>query len=532
MNKNILLGCLLSLLVWSTMQSQGFTSPALQWNIPIVTDNSDYRVSYDYHQVIDMDGDGKMDLVDTENHATESISDVFLNGNQKYWKVYLGNGAGFSATAVQWNIPIDFDTTEYRLAWDYHTLIDMNGDNKPDFVDTENQATGTADTFLNGNQKYWKVYLNTGSGFSATATQWNIPIVSDTSDYRLAWEYHTLIDMDGDLKPDFVDTENEATSNTFETFLNGNQKYWKVYLNTGSGFSATASQWNIPVNTDTSDYHLAWDYHTLIDMDGDMKPDYVDTENEATSNTSDTFLNGNQKYWKVYLNTGSGFNASAVQWNIPVMTDTSEYRLYWDYHTVIDMNGDKKPDFVDTENHSTESVSDVFLNGSQKYWKVYLSTGSGFAAAATQWNIPVNTDTSDYRISWDYHTVIDMNGDLKPDFVDSENEGTNSISDVFLNGNQKYWKVYLNNAPGGLGTQGFVSSGIGLYPNPVKNSFKVGQNIPLTSLTIYDIQGAVVRTMTADFDRDIDVSDLAKGIYVVKAMTTAGGILTQRIIKE
>jgi len=530
--KKILLA-ILALTGWSNTEAQGFTSPALQWNIPIVTDNSDYRAAWDYHQLIDMDGDGKIDLVDTENQATESISDVFLNGGQKYWKVYLGNGTSFSASATQWNIPANTDTSDYRMSWDYHTLIDMNGDNKPDFVDTENQATeSTYDVFLNGSQKYWKVYLNTGSGFSASPTQWNIPISTDNFDYRLAYDYHTLIDMNGDNKPDFVDTENQATESTSDVFFNGSQKYWKVYLNNGSGFSLSATQWNIPISTDNSDYRLAYDYHTLIDMDGDLKPDFVDTENQATESTSDVFLNGSQKYWKVYLNTGSGFALSPTQWNIPIVSDTSDYRLAWDYHTLIDMNGDHKPDFIDTENQATESTSDVFLNGSQKYWKVYFNNGSGFALSPTQWNIPIVSDSSDYRLAWDYHIVIDMNGDLKPDFIDTENEATESVSDVFLNGSQKYWKVYLNNTSS-LGNSRFDKANrLMVYPNPAKDTFKVENAGTIATMKFYDLRGVLVKNISKDFDGSIDISDLQKGIYLLKVGNLEGQVFTQQLAKE
>ena len=532
--KKILLAIFALIGSTSNIKAQGFTSPALQWNIPIVTDNSDYRASWDYHQLIDINGDGKIDLVDTENEATESIYDVFMNGSQKYWKVYLGNGTSFSATAIQWNIPINTDNSDYRMSWDYHTVIDINGDGKPDFVDTENQATESAyDVFMNGSQKYWRVYLNTGSGFSATPTQWNIPIVSDSSDYRLSWDYHTVIDMNGDGKPDFVDTENQATESVYDVFMNGNQKYWKVYLNNGSGFDAVAIQWNIPISTDNSDYRLSYDYHTVIDMDGDGKPDFVDTENQATESVYDVFMNGNQKYWKVYLNTGAGFSATATQWNIPISSDNSDYRLSYDYHTVIDMDGDRKPDFVDTENQATESVYDVFLNGSQKYWKVYLNNGSGFAASATQWNIPISSDNSDYRLAYDYHTVIDVNGDFKPDFLDTENEATESVYDVFKNGNQKYWKVYLNNATN-LGVSGYenLANHITVYPNPVNDAFKVKNAGTVTMINIYDIKGALVKEISRDFDSSIDISYLPKGIYAVKVTNAEGQVVTQRLAKQ
>lgn len=516
------------------MQGQGFSPTATQWNIPAVTDYYEFRLAYNDHTVIDMNGDGRPDLVDTENQATEQVSDVFVNGGQKYWKVYLNIGGSFSTTATQWNIPAVSDYYEFWLSYQDHMVMDMNGDNLPDFVDTENEATEQqSDVFLNGGQKYWKVYLNTGSGFSPTPIQWNIPAVSDYYEFWLSYQDHVVMDMNGDGKPDFVDTENQATEQESDVFLNGGQKYWKVYLNTGSGFSPTATQWNIPAVSDYYEFWLSYQDHTVIDMNGDNLPDFVDTENQATEQISDVFLNGGQKYWKVYLNTGSGFSPTATQWNIPATSDYYEFWLSYQDHNVIDLNGDGKPDFVDTENQATEQVSDVFLNGGQKYWKVYLNTGSGFSATATQWNIPAVSDYYEFRLSYDDHTVIDMNGDRTPDFVDTENQATEQVSDVFLNGGQKYWKVYLNSMSG-LANDAFeiTQNKVVVYPNPVTDAFEINQPEMVQSMSIYDLKGALLQSITTNFDQPIQVSNLPQGLYILKTEHTSGQTFYTKMIKK
>ena len=197
------------------------------------------------------------------------------------------------------------------------------------------------------------------------------------------------------------------------------------------------------------------------------------------------------------------------------------------------MNGDKKPDFVDTENQSTESTYEVFLNGSQKYWKVYFNTGTGFSATATQWNIPISTDSYDYQIAETRHTVIDMNGDNNPDFLDTENEATESIYEVFFNGSQKYWKVYINNSPN-LGNSIFENevNTIAVYPNPVKTVFKVANAENLSTMKIYDVKGSIVKEITSDFDGGIDISGLPQGIYLLKVTNVEGQIFTSRLAKE
>ena len=530
-----IIGALLALVAFNiNSNGQGFTSPALQWNIPAILDTSEYQVSYSIHQVIDMNGDGKLDLVDSENEATEGTADVFLNGNQKFWKVYLNTGSGFSATAAQWNIPAILDSNEFQISQSIHQVIDMNGDGKPDLIDSENEATeGTCDVFYNGNQKYWKVYLNTGSGFSATATQWNIPAVLDSTDCQIFTTIHQLIDMNGDGKPDMVDSENEATEGTCDLFFNGSQKYWKVYLNTGFGFDPTAMQWNMPAVLDTTECQIAVTIHQLIDMNGDGKPDLVDSENEATEGTCDVFFSGNQKYWKVYLNTGSGFTATASQWNMPAVLDTTECQISTTIHQVIDMNGDRKADLVDSENEATEGTCDVFFNGNQKYWKVYMNTGSGFNATAIQWNMPVVLDSNECQISQSVHQVIDFDGDRNLDLIDSENEATEGTADVFYNGNQKYWKVYLNNLPDLANISfGNQNNSLKVYPIPLRNMLNITFDQEISSITIYTMIGQVVlfKDLNAK-EGTIDISNLNSGSYLVKV--AAGTLVkTLKVIKE
>jgi len=511
-------------------QAQGFQTPAIQWNLPAVLDTYEEQVNYTLHAVIDMNGDGKPDLVDSENHATENVSDVFYNGNQKYWKVYLSSGSGFTPTAIQWNIPATLDSYEEFVNYNNHVVIDMNGDGKPDLVDSEDEATSGAQVFFNGNQKYWKVYLNTGTGFSATPIQWNLPAVLDTYEEQVNYTLHAVIDMNGDGKPDLVDSENHATENVSDVFYNGSQKYWKVYLSTGSGFTPTAIQWNIPATLDSYEEFVNYDNHVVIDMNGDGKPDLVDSEDEATSGAQ-LFFNGNQKYWKVYLNTGSGFSPTSIQWNMPATLDTYEEEVSYTLHAVIDMNGDHKPDLVDSEDE-VATGSQVFLNGNQKHWKVYLNNGSGFTATALQWNIPQTLDTYEEFVNYNNHVVIDMNGDGNPDLIDSENEAT-SGADVFFNGGQKYWKVYLNSSPN-LDAEAFgpQPGRLALYPNPASDVLEVSSDSKIDRIELYNVMGQMVRTLSVEANEaTIDVSHLNAGTYFVK-VTAGDSAKTLKVIKK
>jgi len=478
--------------------AQGFSATPQQWNIPTLG-SYEYMIAYNSHNVIDFNGDGKPDMIDAGDNGN-----VFLNGSQKYWKVYLSAGSGFSAVPLQWNIP-NLGSYEYMVAYNSHNVIDFNGDGKPDLIDTGDDG----DVFVNGSQKYWKVYLNNGSGFNAAPVQWNIPALG-SYEYMVAYNSHSVIDFNGDGKPDLIDSGDNGN-----VFLNGSQKYWKVYLNTGSGFSTTPVQWNIP-NLGSYEYMIAYGSHSVIDFNGDGKPDMIDAGDDG-----DVFVNGTQKYWKVYINTGSGFSATPIQWNIPNI-GSYEYMVAYNSHNVIDFNGDGKPDMIDAADNG-----DVFLNGSQKYWKVYLNTGSGFGATPIQWNIP-NLGSYEYTVAYNSHNVIDFNGDSKPDLIDSGDDGN-----VFLNGSQKYWKVYLNTGSN-LSTELFEKrNAFSVYPNPAQDVLNVYTDQPLQEVSIINTLGQQVITKPSNGNHaKIDVSGLAPGIYFAKVTSGAIGIPMQRFLKK
>ncbi|RZJ87045.1 MAG: VCBS repeat-containing protein, partial [Hymenobacter sp.] len=143
-------------------------------------------------------------------------------------------------------------------------------------------------------------------GFSTAATPWALPAggyATTSHDYSYPTLAHTstsastldhtwaTLDMNGDAKPDLVVlTEGNGTYN--EPFGTGSPgRYWKVYLNTGSGYASTAIAWSLPAGGRivTGSGHLAsfdalayagsaytgnqgW---TVLDMNGDARPDLV-----------------------------------------------------------------------------------------------------------------------------------------------------------------------------------------------------------------------------------------------------------------
>jgi hypothetical protein len=76
------------------------------------------------------------------------------------------------------------------------------------------------------------------------------------------------------------------------------------------------------------------------------------------------------------------------------------------------------------------------------------------------------------------------------------------------------------------------STQIKLYPNPVSSVFKI--NVEASELCIYDISGKMVKQFKGSFTKDsnFDISNLAKGIYFVKAKSVEGIESTLKLVKE
>jgi YD repeat-containing protein len=254
--------------------------------------------------------------------------------------------------------------------------------------------------------------------------------------HYLLGTYIDNIDMNGDGLPDRVGNCVPPTT-------------WNVYFNNGNGFSARVS-WphpsgdgNLIRNADS--YGSV--YSDVIDMNGDGRPDRVVYGNPG---------------WRVYLNTGSGFEDNYRAWPAP-----ANYLSYWIRQSalvtneitvrvadVVDMNGDGLPDRV---------VSD----GAN--WFVFFNNGSGFDQEGVVWaSSPffIHSHFSDEDGDWANTTskLIDMNGDGLPDLVAIGNSGFGP------------WTIYMNTGSGF--SDGVVWPNSGDY-NPMVDAFDInGDGLP------------------------------------------------------
>ncbi len=87
-----------------------------------------------------------------------------------------------------------------------------------------------------------------------------------------------------------------------------------------------------------------------------------------------------------------------------------------------------------------------------------------------------------------------------------------------------------------LGTADFGQNGLSLYPNPATGTFSIKNtyNIGLTSLKIIDLTGKAIHHQELN-DREtntINISGIAKGIYLVAITTRGGKLLQSKLVVE
>mgnify|MGYP000099905641 CR=1 FL=1 len=410
-------------------QGTSFAVKAVKWVLPTTKFCATFRATHPEHwSTFDIDGDKKPDLVWTYEPSTKK---AFASGGP-HWKVFRNTGNGFSAQPVLWRVPTTaFSRTAQAWSSDVWTTFDINGDGKPDLVWTRDPKGKGA--FTSGGT-HWKVFKNTGNGFSTQSISWRVPALAfDRSAKAWGSDVWTTFDINEDGKPDLVWTRDPKGKGAFAS----GSPHWKVFKNTGSGFSIQPMNWRVPtLSFDRSAKAWGSDVWTTFDIDGDGKPDLVWTHDPKEKSA---FTSGSP-HWKVFKNTGSGFSLQPVVWRIPSKAfDRSAQARGSDVWTTFDINGDRKPDLVWTRDPKKESA---FTEGGV-HWKVFTNTGSGFSLQPFNWKVPIatfdRTAQSQYKKQW---STFDIDGDSKPDLVWTREPSVASCTSFASGG--AHWLLFRN----------------------------------------------------------------------------------------
>lgn len=428
---------------------------------------------------------------------------------------YTGH-AQFNNSYTKWDLPAGGNTNLNGHLFGYNAMasgtdwvdndlgystFDINGDKLPDLVVFGEGDGNFGDAFGVGNNPYWRVNLNTGSGFSGNATIWDVPSGGNTNLNGHLFGFNAMasstdwvnndlgyatMDIDGDDLPDLV-VVGKGDGTYADGFGVGSNPHWRVHLNTGSGFAANYTTWALPSggNTDQNGHLYGFNAiasvtdwvsndlgYATADMDGDKKPDLV-VFGKGDGTFADGFGVGSNPHWQVYLNTGSGFASNYITWTLPSGGNTNQNGHLFGFNAMgsvtdwvnndlgyatMDMDGDLLPDLV-VFGQGDGSFADGFGVGANPHWRVYRNTGSGFATSYDTWTVPSggNTDQNGHLYGFNAigsvtdwvsndlgYSTTDINNDQLPDLV-VFGQGDGSFGDGFGVGNNPHWKVYLNN---------------------------------------------------------------------------------------
>jgi RHS repeat-associated protein len=335
------------------------------------------------NQLIDVNGDGLPDFVYTDDYA--DADGIIPNDVDFAPRVYLNTGNGWSFNPSIYQLPsldrpVPGDHMFFKLSAKVR-LIDVNGDNLPDFVYTETVLDDDgiiSDNNYGGNPR---VYLNTGSGWAFSSSTYQLPSYFHTPSSKYYFMElglrSQLMDVNGDGLPDFVYTENFSDNDGI--IDNNIDNAPRVYLNNGNGWEFEPNQYQLPsfYRSSNSDYYfMALDLNRqFVDVNGDSLPDFVYT---ASMGDSDGIIGDNiDPAPRAYINTGTGWTFSSSTYQLPTFYHPSFTQPYFmlldNQNKLIDVNNDGLADFVDTQDVSDDDG--VIPNNVENKPRVYLNKG-------------------------------------------------------------------------------------------------------------------------------------------------------------
>ncbi len=422
--------------------------------------------------VVDIDGDRVPDLVQTSD-SNNGSGFVWSDLQGPYWRVFRGTGSGFALTPTRWAVPANglsdgFFAAYYGNDTRYWSLFDLDGDGRPELVQTGDSARSGGFVWKDAQGPYWKVWRSSSTGFSSTFVRFAVPDSGLTdgffaTSYCLEARCWSLVDLDGDAYADLVQTS-DPTNTSGKVFSDLSGAYWKAWAGSASGFASSPRRFGVPASGLTDGFFASTymsaapgvRFWTLADMDGDKRPDLVHTA-DPTRSGGQVWSDGQGASWRVFSSESAGFSSAATRVGVPAsgLSDGFFATSYFSapsaggerFWMTIDLDGDRRPELVQSAD-PTRAGGFVWSDAQGPYWKVW-HLGGASAPTVTRWGVPPSSlsdgffspiwsDSQNGSRSW---FLRDLDGDGHQDLVQSA-DPTRSGLYVFTDAQGAYWKVY------------------------------------------------------------------------------------------
>ncbi|WP_312419859.1 BspA family leucine-rich repeat surface protein [Epilithonimonas sp.] len=276
-----------------------------------------------------------------------------------------------------------------------------------------------------------------------------------------------------------------------------------------SSFNQPVGNWNVSNVTNMS--HMfsqsylfnqpidSWDVSNVTDMSLMF---YLTAFNQPIGNWDV----GNVEMMTAMFLLAESFNQPLANWNVEKVKNMSYMFGNTSFNQDLGNWNIKSINTTDSQ-FGASSLQGIFSNSSMDCQN-YMKTFKGWAQ---------NPDTpNDQRLS-----------------AQGVRYGTDGqiYRDVLIN--NKGWFIsedlYSETCNSSLAATDIENRGILLYPNPVKDILNFSEEV--SNIKITDLSGKIVTQISAN-GKSVNFANLAKGVYVISAVTKSGGTVSRKIVKE
>lgn len=155
------------------------------------------------------------------------------------------------------------------------------------------------------------------------------------------------------------------------------------------------------------------------------------------------------------LAPGSSFANVPTDWEVPRDGLAGNRGFSYTSSTfrrrTFDINGDGLPDIVQTMQPAGGDT--VFGFGTaNEYWRVFINEGGGFEPEGVEWPVPPSSLTDQpegfAKTSDTGYSVLDINGDGRPDIVQTRDPGQGARVFGIIDAGDLHWRIFFNNGSG------------------------------------------------------------------------------------